>query len=125
MVGTTFASLVGLPDRVAALENAQSGLEVQDGGARMTEREYIRSMAREIGVLREQDALVGLLNAAAEAKGYDTPYDAVLAAPDRSIPEAEARTSLYCRLFGHKFGVKGMDGKFEWCSACGRQRDAR
>ena len=30
--------------------------------------------------------------------------------------------NLLCRLFGHKWTVKGVTGRYEWCARCGERR---
>lgn len=33
-------------------------------------------------------------------------------------------SKLLCRLFGHRWDVKGVTGHFEWCSRCALRRAA-
>ncbi len=29
---------------------------------------------------------------------------------------------MLCRWFGHRFGIKGVTGKYEWCERCATRR---
>lgn len=31
---------------------------------------------------------------------------------------------LICRLFGHRFTIKGITGQYVWCDRCAERKDA-
>lgn len=31
---------------------------------------------------------------------------------------------ILCRIFGHRFAIKGITGHYEWCDRCEQRRDA-
>ena len=35
---------------------------------------------------------------------------------------ASKRTSLACKLFGHKFSIRGLTGHYVWCKRCRQRR---